>query len=123
MNRLRGAVATLLLVLLAAAGVLVALGAVMLVVSLGTLEPDRVGDLLRWLLFDAAGWALLATAPAVLALVLRLSHPVASDLLATLIGGVLVLVAGPHAAGSGHALLAALAGLGLVLCALPLTDA
>jgi hypothetical protein len=72
------------------------------------------------LALSAAGLGAAVAVPAVLSLVLRARHPVASGLLATLLGGAIALAAGTGGLGSEAALVCALVGVGLVVSSVPL---
>ena len=118
-NRLRGAVATWVLVLFAAAGMWVAVSALLFGALLGSVGIGGLGDLVHAIAFTVAGWAVLAALPAVAALWLRPSHPVASGVVASLVGAVTLGLVGPQANGSGAATALALGGFLLLVCAVP----
>lgn len=121
MTSFRDAVAVLLLAVLAGAGMIAATGFLVLASVFGS--GDGWGDLIRSIALTAAGFAGVAVVPAVVALWLRTTHPVASGALATGIGVVALALSGPRAAESGTAMLIALGGLLLVVCAVPLPPA
>ena len=114
----RDTVANLLLLAVAGFGMLVASGSLMVAAVLGGL--DGWGDLVRDGLFTLAGFAGLAVVPALVALWLRPRQPVASGVVATGVGALAVCLCGPHAGEGGGAMVAALGGLLLVACAVPL---
>jgi hypothetical protein len=114
----RAVVANLLLLAVAGFGMLVATASLMLAVAVGDL--DGWGDLVRDGMFTVAGFAGLAVVPALVALWLRPRQPVASGVVATGVGALAVCLCGPHADGGGGAMVAALGGLLLVACAVPL---
>ena len=119
LHRLRTAVATLLLVLVAAAGAWVAVSALLFGALLGSFGVDAVDDLVRAIVLTVAGGAMLVALVAVLALWLRGSHPVASGVVASVAGVLALGIAGPQADGSDPATALALGGFLLVVCAVP----
>ncbi len=118
MTTLRATVATLLLLAAAGVGMFVLTVSLMLAAAVGDL--GGWGELVRNGMVTLAGFAGLAVVPSVVALWLRPRQPVASGVVATGIGALAVCLCGPHAGGDGGAMLVALGGLLLVLCAVPI---
>jgi hypothetical protein len=120
MSRLRAAVSLVLLGVLASAGLCCAAVMALVGLAFGSGDSGTWFEGIRSLAFTVAGSAALAALPAVLAIWLRVHHPVASGLLATLVGGTCVLAAGQSFGESSGSTIATLGGLALVVSSVPL---
>lgn len=123
MTRLRSTVSLVLLGLVAAASTSFCAVALLVAMVFSSDGGSSWAGALGSLALSAAGMGALVAVPAVLALLLRQRHPVASGLLTALLGGAITLAAGTGGIGSAAALWTALVGAGLVVTSLPMPAA
>lgn len=121
MNRLRGVLTTLLLGGFASFGVLLG-GMSLLLFGLDTAPGSMLGAVLDGLGFVGVITALSLIVPAGAALLLKPRHPMASSALASMLGIGVFSVTASQATTDGSLLALNLAGLALLLCALPVPE-
>jgi hypothetical protein len=122
-NRLRSTTSLVLLGLVAAASTSFCTIALLVAAVLSDGAESSWTAVLASMALSASVLAAVVAAPAVLALALRRRYPVASGLLASLLGGALTLAVGAGGIGSTQELWCALVGVGLVVTSLPVPAA
>lgn len=118
MTRTRSTIATVLLCAFAVLGVL--LSVPVLVLSGIHPEASTLGAVVGASGILLLGAAVMLTLPALAALLLRPRRPIAASAVATMLGLGVFAVTASQATSDGMLLALNLAGLGLVLCVLPL---